>query len=242
MNFEEEKTESGKERFISGILSNFNQTAAPIKGGKEIKYVPVLYQCSVCGAESVDESQEYPEGSVARIIECDDCLRKREDSQRNDDYMKMVPKRYRQAMTFEGEQALLEKDCSLIYGPYGTGKTWTAYALARRLYMDRTIGKFLIVREAKLLQDVRGGLGYQYESCDLLVIDEYGKGSNTEFAKAEIFNIIDARYDEMRRTVLICNAKDEKELVEAVPFAVLDRYRQNIVFIGGQSRRPGRNQ
>jgi hypothetical protein len=233
---ETEKTESGKERFVKNIMAVSMGLNTNTPWDKEYHTIDVKYYCD-CGHEYIEQVESIQPFAKPVKIECDDCIKKREDEKRCNDYLSMIPKRYRVNMVFDGEPKLLTEECSLIYGNYGTGKTWTAYAIARELYLSMQINTFQIVREAQLLHSIRESQYRRFEECDLLVIDEFGKGSDTEFAKAEIFNIIDLRYDEMRKTILICNAKDKEELKKAVSFAVLDRYRNNIVFLDGKSRR-----
>lgn len=157
-------------------------------------------------------------------------------------FISQVPKRY-QEVEFDGDHRLLEAQRSVIYGPYGTGKTWTGYAIARELYVNGQIETFRVAREREIYNNV---LAYQskpgevkklYYDVDFLVIDEFGKSSNSDASASQIFDIIDYRYDWKKRTVLICNASTPEELRKIVPEAVQDRFVGSTHLLGGKSWR-----
>jgi DNA replication protein DnaC len=155
----------------------------------------------------------------------------------------MVPKRYRN-VNFEGDPKLLTAHRSVIYGPYGTGKTYLGYSIAKELFVQGAVQDFQIVREREMYNAI---LNYQkdpknlpkpnYNNVGLLIIDEYGKNSNTDASASHIFNIIDYRYDWELRTILICNAQDGNELKKIVPEAVQDRFVGSTHLMSGESRR-----
>jgi DNA replication protein DnaC len=157
-------------------------------------------------------------------------------------FYSMVPLRYRE-VTFEGDPKLLSSQRSVIYGPYGTGKTWLGYSIAKELYVSGEVSDFTIQREREIYNNM---LAYQnnparykelYYEPDLLVIDEFGKNSQSDASASQIFNIIDYRYDWKKRTILICNAKDADELRKIVPQAIQDRFIGSTHLLAGKSRR-----
>lgn len=165
-----------------------------------------------------------------------------EDKKKSRDSMfsENVPTRYKN-VKFDGDPKLLETQRSVIYGPYGTGKTYLGYAIARELFVSGKIEKYTIVRERELYNVILEGnmkeIREKYFSAGLLIIDEYGKNSITDSSSSQIFNIIDYRYDWELRTILICNAIDGKELKKIVPEAIQDRFIGSTHKMEGESRR-----
>ena len=157
-------------------------------------------------------------------------------------FMDMVPKRYRN-VNFDGDPKLLSAQRSVIYGPYGTGKTYLGYSIAKELYVQGRVQDFKIAREREIYnsilayQDNPGKIKELYFNIGLLIIDEFGKNSNSDSSSSQIFNIIDYRYDWELRTILICNAKDGNALKRIVPEAVQDRFVGSTHLLSGESRR-----
>jgi DNA replication protein DnaC len=135
--------------------------------------------------------------------------------------------------------------CSIMYGGFGTGKTWEAYSIARKLYLEGIVNNFELVTEIGLLNELKAGFNdgsfnervSKYKNIDLLIVDEIGKSNDTDFNKSLLFEILNHRYDWLKKTILICNAKEKKELFDLMPTATIDRFRECIVFMDGKSRR-----
>lgn len=133
----------------------------------------------------------------------------------------------------------------LIFGDFGTGKTYTAYALTRQLFADKEIDTFRVTRAFKMMMDIKSSFsGGSYErtfseylSLDMLIVDEWGKNSGTEFEESVLFEIINSRYEARKRTGIIVNAKNKEDLLTLIRPDVLDRFRRGIVEINGKSRR-----
>jgi DNA replication protein DnaC len=159
-------------------------------------------------------------------------------------FLERVPSRYK-AVKFDGDPKLLETERAVIFGPYGTGKTYLGYSIARELFVSGRIKDFQVVRERELYNIIleaqanknMGQIRDKFFHTGLLVIDEYGKNSQTDAASSQIFNIIDYRYDWELRTILICNALNGTELKKIVPEAIQDRFKGTTYFLGGNSRR-----
>ena len=161
---------------------------------------------------------------------------------RSEKFPDMVPKRYRDVI-FQGSPRLLEAQRTVLYGPYGTGKTYTGYAIARELFVSGQIQNFRLEREREIYNNI---LAYQnsparfrelYYDVELLIIDEFGKNSHSDASASHIFNIIDYRYDWELRTILICNAQSPDELRQIVPEAVQDRFVGSTLLLKGNSQR-----
>lgn len=185
------------------------------------------------GFEGIDDSK------VEEILE-EQVEQKREA--RAKAFITMVPKRYRN-ITFSGNPKLLTAQRSVIYGPYGTGKTYLGYGIAKELFVAGKVFNFTAVRERELYNNM---LAYRdkphiykdlYYDVDLLIIDEFGKNSQTDASSSHIFNIIDYRYDWELRTILICNATNAEELRQIIPEAIQDRFVGSTHLLSGESRR-----
>lgn len=154
-----------------------------------------------------------------------------------------IPRRYRSINRYSGEKWLLNATQAVIWGTYGTGKTWLGYELARELILSGEINTYTIERERSIYnyilanRDKLHDINDRYKKPDLLIIDEFGKSSNTDAAISQIYDIIDYRYDWQKRTILICNAADKDHLKRLLPAAIKDRYKGADYHLNGHSRR-----
>ena len=85
----------------------------------------------------------------------------------------------------------------LLYGTVGTGKTYAACEVANAL-IDKGY-RVLVTNFSKVLNNLQSTYEKQdyideLNSFSLLVIDDLGIERNTEYAKEQVYNIIDARY------------------------------------------------
>lgn len=204
-----------------------------------------------CGKEKETNEIVLPENRIEKR-KCSDCLdaeKKQELITRKNILLKqfneMVPSRY-QFIEHEPGDKLKKSDNAILFGGFGTGKTWEAYSLIQSLFVREIVKNWQMVTELSMLNDIKSGLSdntfdskvEKYKSTDLLIIDEMGKANGTEFNKAQIFDILNYRYDWEKRTILICNAEEKNELYEILNPAVLDRFRSCLVHFDGKSRRP----
>jgi DNA replication protein DnaC len=159
-----------------------------------------------------------------------------------------IPYRFVSVKPYDGIEdpnGLIGFDCSIIFGNYGTGKTWLAYSLVKELKDANDIEDFELLTEVALISSIKAGFKdntadkilEHYQTIDLLVVDEMGKSNDTEFTKSQLFEILNYRYNWMKRTVLICNAVDKSELSQILNPGIYDRYRGNIVEMTGATRR-----
>jgi DNA replication protein DnaC len=145
----------------------------------------------------------------------------------------------------ESPENLKTSICTILYGGFGTGKTWASYSLIKSLLVSGEIKNFKFLTEVGLINEIKAGFSdgtfssrmKALEEVDLLVVDEIGKSNDTDFNKAQLFEILNNRYNWMRRTVLICNAQDKEQVKQIIPTATLDRYRENVIHMEGKSRR-----
>ena len=111
----------------------------------------------------------------------------------------------------------------LMVGTNGTGKTHLGSAIAfrwRGLYY--TFGRLL--RKAYNI-DKRDEVTEQCIKAPMLVIDEIGKGSNTDFSRDLLYTIVDERYLTKKPSVLITNLQP-KEFVELVGKSFISRIKE----------------
>lgn len=162
------------------------------------------------------------------------------------DFILKIPHRY-EAVRFSEEtnKDQIHKYCSIFYGGFGTGKTWSAYRVAYDMFTGLYIDDFEHITEVGLLNEIKAGFSdntfdkrvEKYKNVDLLIVDEMGKNNDSDFNKAQIFEILNYRYDWEYKTILICNCEEKKELLDILSPAILDRFRESIVHYDGKSKR-----
>lgn len=125
--------------------------------------------------------------------------------------------------------------CLVLCGRPGTGKTHIAVGIARRFINAGLVARFTsamnairMVREAyrsdstvterKVIQD--------FAKPHLMILDEVGQQHGTEAEKVTLFDLINARYEHVRPTILISNLPlaDVREFIGERAF---DRLREN---------------
>ena len=118
--------------------------------------------------------------------------------------------------------AVSPKGWVVLEGPYGTGKTHLAYAVANRML---ELGKAVhIASMPELLKTLREGIGDKkvdankrltlMEECDTLIVDDLGTENQTGWAIEQIFLIFNHRYTNRMPMLITTNesltAKDCK--------------------------------
>lgn len=122
----------------------------------------------------------------------------------------------------------------VLCGGVGTGKTHVSCAIASRLLARGVRIRRCTVPE--FLRDIRDTWRrdsaestsealQRYIDPDLLVLDEVGLHRGTEDVLLQLFELIDARYNAVRPTILVSNLTVD-ELVEFVGERVIDRLRE----------------
>lgn len=103
---------------------------------------------------------------------------------------------------------------TVIIGPRGTGKTQVAVEVARLCLTDECsveyltpVDLFLALRSARRWASELGELETfnRFAGCQLLIVDEIGQSIGTPEEAAIFFRLIDKRYSELKRTILIGN-------------------------------------
>lgn len=120
-----------------------------------------------------------------------------------------------------------ERNCLLIVGGYGSGKTHLAASIANRLMDDGvpvlfdTFGGHL----NKLKLEFNGGRSVyleQMKTIDMLVLDDIGKEKQTEWSQSIMFDVINYRYEHLLPIIMTTNLTNEA-LSEYVGGAVWSR-------------------
>jgi len=156
-----------------------------------------------------------------------------------------IPPMYRDIEALPPKGLMTGVQEHIIFGAFGTGKTYAAYQMAMSLFNSGDISTFLVVRAFRMLMDIKSSFSAgSYEnvfksflSYDLLVIDEWGKNSGSDFEESVLFEIINSRYENRKRTTIIVNADKREDLRNAIRPDLLDRFRRGIYEISGKSRR-----
>lgn len=214
--------------------------------------VKLTIKCSLCGSENKGDEIVLPENGIRWEL-CSDCLmeqKKKEDLKtkrlRSDFFDSIIPPRYlSKGLKPSKNEKILKSDCSILFGGFGTGKTWEAYSVSKRLYIDGSIESFKVITEIGLVNEIKSGFKdnsfdkklKELKTVDFLTVDEVGKSTDSEFDKSQLFEILNYRYDWMKKTMLICNASEVEELKKILSPAILDRYRECIIQMGGASKR-----
>ncbi len=131
-----------------------------------------------------------------------------------------------------------------ILGGVGTGKTWTACAIARALLMEDTV-PVTVVTVADMLAAIRPATGgmdvdlLHFSAAPVLVLDDLGTERLTEWGSEQLYRLADERCRNDRPTIVTSNLSGDQIK------ATYDRRTVERLFGGamliqltGQTRRP----
>ncbi len=230
------------------------EQTAIMKKYESLKMISCINVCE-CGEEWESNLGKYQEGCYPYVEGvCHECKIKNDEKEQklkkekaiNDriaQFDSSIPPRYRGKLKSPINKELLGSTCSIVWGGFGTGKTWECYTVAKELMTKGEIKSYKLLTEIDLLNDLKDGfdeMNYKidrYKSMDLLILDEAGKNNDSDFNKAQLFGILNHRYDWEKKTILICNAKTKEEIRTLLPTATLDRFRECVIEMTGKSKR-----
>lgn len=105
--------------------------------------------------------------------------------------------------------------CLLLLGHVGNGKTHLAAAIAAQV-VEQHRRNVLYTTVARVCQQVKASYGKDAEQSerealdifrtpDLLILDEVGASYGTDFERMVIFEVVNARYEDVKPTIVISN-------------------------------------
>lgn len=196
-----------------------------------------------CGCEGARKERQ--------IESARDAIAKEREFQRRL-YEAGIPERYRSADKVVDVKRLNELNKTAeerglyLHGGTGTGKTTMALAIAITAIREGRSAKFVKAYQIPALfrtyADAEETLARPY----LLVIDDLGSDTTTEWANTRLRAAIDARYDSMRPTVVTSNySKDQlaklllRNVKDMTPRAIISRLSEmtESVEMGGEDLR-----
>lgn len=107
------------------------------------------------------------------------------------------------------DQMYAENQGLLLYGPVGTGKSYTAACIANAL-LDKGIS-VVMTSFVKILQEIQSGSmdegSYikRLDNARLLIIDDLGAERNTDYALEKVYNVVDSRVRSNKPMILTTN-------------------------------------
>jgi DNA replication protein DnaC len=142
--------------------------------------------------------------------------------------MSMFPPRIRQllpTLTFTQDISSLKQTSTYIWGEAGTGKTMLAsailYAQLKENFVSETPATSAFITAVDLLQELRSTykqadnnitedqiLKY-YKTVDWLLLDDIGTEKTTDWAFSMLYQIINFRYENLKRTIFTSNCSVE---------------------------------
>jgi len=190
--------------------------------------------CPDCRIEK--DGERFLDEKLPRYVLCDACATNRVKAKDKYIFADKVPPRYAMVKVEDGPPW----DTGVFWGNFGTGKTWSAYAVAKRVG-----GMFEIKTELGLINYLKAGFSEgdfekrenYLKNLDFLAVDEFGKIPETEFNRAQMFEILNYRYDYELPTILILNCDTVEELKNLIPNDIQDRFKINNRHFKGDSRR-----
>ena len=154
------------------------------------------------------------------------------------EFIRDVPPRFKDA-TFSSFQCSSDKQrktveylktggSAVIYGSNGVGKTHLAYATCEYQARQGKVAGYVLAFDFfnKIRKSFSDGttedVMNRYSNYQLLVIDEIDKTQGTQTEFMYLYSLINERYNYMRSTILITNAKPD-EFAAIIGQSALDR-------------------
>ena len=185
--------------------------------------------CRKCGKTWVDFGYKDYEAI------CSSCKEQETRAEERKRRILSIPPRFRAVLDSDAPAF----DSGILWGNFGTGKTWAMYAKAvqyKDFGLDTEFGILSYIKEGFKANDAEARIK-EVKRLDFLGVDEFCKVPESDYNKAIIFEILNHRYEWQLPTLLSVNASTREQLKEIIPSALLDRYRANILEFKGRSRR-----
>ena len=131
-----------------------------------------------------------------------------------------------------------QKDNVIFAGNRGTGKTFASAIIARELLKQKHIDEFAYVPLHKFMSECKNSfddksfnaLAY-YSNIEFLVLDEVGSYILTPYDHQLLFNLIDTRYANILKTILVTNMPNLRDLFHFLQPSVADRVAESMEYI-----------
>ncbi|MEE0897554.1 MAG: ATP-binding protein [Acutalibacteraceae bacterium] len=121
---------------------------------------------------------------------------------------------YEKCLTYSEQYKDTERNCLLLVGSYGSGKTHLAGAIANKL-MDKGVPVLFDTFSGhlnKLKMEFNGGKSVyleQMKNVDMLILDDIGKEKITEWSQSIMFDVINYRYEHLLPIVMTSNLRSD---------------------------------
>lgn len=203
---------------------------------------PGRFECEACG-EARRKREAVEEAAAAKV------RAERKKNYKDRYVQKNIPPMFQDAIFENLDEDVVHKlllsRVGILFGNFGTGKSYAGYAFARELLELEEIDEFKVVRAFRMMMEIKASFknsGFEdiveaYTDVPLLIVDEFGKNTGSDFEESVLFEIIATRYEFGRRTLLIVNAATKADLETLVRLDVLDRFRGSLIEFNGRSRR-----
>lgn len=144
----------------------------------------------------------------------------------------------------------IKEKSMLFYGPVGVGKSYLCLCIAERLIKKRKSVVYesstsLFEKLAKYVfsqdkSDDSNTFNLLVYNCDLLIIDDIGSEMTNDFVKNQLFNIVNIRAINSKKTIISSNLNQDQlqERYEQRTFSRISRYYNSYKFIGRDLRMP----
>lgn len=125
--------------------------------------------------------------------------------------------------------------CLMLLGHVGNGKTHLAAAIAS-VVVDQHRCNVLYTTVSRVCQQVKASYGKEssqserdaleiFRTPELLILDEVGASYGTDFERMVMFEVVNARYEDLKPTIVISNL-DAPGLAGALGDRTVDRLRE----------------
>jgi DNA replication protein DnaC len=174
-------------------------------------------------------TKKYFEASFANLIDSDDFFDKRGFS-KNEKLAYRRAKKEIKSISSNFEEHLKHGSCFMLLGETGTGKDYFATCLvkdvinSKRTALTIKLDDMMMYLRSKITSDERKAMN-RFVQPDLLIINEIGIQTNSDFTWNKVNMIIDDRYNECRPTIIISNLNSD-QIKELVGDRIVSRFKE----------------